>query len=463
MPRQLVLALLALLAVALLAPSAAPAASSQVMTFEAPFELIDDGARESTLDEIQSFGVTRVRALVYWKDFTARPRSKKRPRVDLSDPAAYPAGTWGRLDHLVDSIERRKMSLQLTLTGPVPKWATRRKRGYIADPSAKQFGRWVRAVATRYGDRVDLWSIWNEPNHPSFLGPQFRHGRPHTPKLYRRLYQAAERSIHRVPGGSKDAVLFGETAPIGNQNVVAPLAFMRGAMCLSKSYKKARGCKKLRIDGYAHHAYTRKEGPTARFGDGDDVSIGSLDRLVKALDRAGKAGAIDRGRSIYLTEFGIQSKPDTIAGVSFTRQAEYLAISERIAYANPRVAAFSQYLMFDDKPRKGSRAQRYSGFETGLRTSKGKKKRAYDGFILPLAATQYGSSDVLWGRVRPATGPTEVTIQRRVGKGKWKRLTVVQTGGVYGFRTAHKRKQRYRAKWTRPGGGTVTGPPIRPY
>ena len=54
---------------------------------------------------------------------------------------------------------------------------------------------------------------------------------------------------------------------------------------------------------------------------------------------------------IYLTEFGIQSKPDPIAGVGLRGQAEYLAISERIAYANPRVVAFSQYLMVDDQPR----------------------------------------------------------------------------------------------------------------
>jgi hypothetical protein len=149
--------------------------------------------------------------------------------------------------------------------------------------------------------------------------------------------------------------------------------------------------------------------------------------------------------------------------VSLRRQAEYLAISERIAYANPRVTAFSQYLMYDDKPRRGSRLQRYSGFETGLKTSKGRKKPAYDGFILPLAVKQYGSSDVLWGRVRPATGPTQVTIQSKVGKGRWKRLTVLTTSGVYGFRAVHRSKQRYRVKWKRPGGGTITGPPIRAY
>jgi hypothetical protein len=464
MPRRLQLALLALLTAALLAPAAAQASSRQVMTFEAPSELLDDSARDRTLDEIQAFGVKRVRALVYWRDFTARPNSKRRPRFNRAFHTRYPAGTWDVLDRLVAATQMRGIELQLTLTGPVPTWATKRKRGHLDTPGAREFGRWVEAVARRYGDRVDLWSIWNEPNHPEFLKPQYgKSGRPRSPKIYRKLYRAAERAIHGVPGGSQDKVLFGETAPIGNQNLVSPLGFLRGATCLNSDYNKTRGCAKLRIDGYAHHAYTRKQGPTFRHSDADDVSIGALDRLVAALDKAGRAGVIDRGVPIYLTEFGIQSFPDRIAGVGFKRQAEYLAIAERIAYANPRVVAFSQYLMRDDAPRKGPRIQRYSGFETGLRTRTGKKKPAYDGFMLPLAVKRYGDSDVLWGRVRPATGPTEVTIQHKVGKGGWKRLTTVQTGGVYGLRTHHRRGQRYRVKWTRPDGRTVTGPPIRAY
>lgn len=433
------------------------------MTFEAPGELLDDSAREATLDEIQGFGVTRVRALVYWRDFSARARSKRPPRFDRADHTAYPASRWGRLDRLVESTQRRGIELQLTLTGPVPRWATKRKRGYVARPSAREFGRWATAVAGRYGDRVDLWSIWNEPNHPEFLRPQYKRGRPVSPKLYRKLYVAAERAIHRAPDGSRDKVLFGETAPIGNQNLVSPLGFMRKAMCLNGRYRKTRDCNRLRVDGYAHHAYTRKNGPNFRHADADDVSIGALDRLVAALDKAARAGAIARHMPIYLTEFGIQSKPDFIAGVGLKRQAEYLAISERIAYANPRVAAFSQYLLRDDEPRKGSRLNRYSGFETGLKTSSGRKKPAYRGFALPLAVKRYGSSDVLWGRVRPATGPTQVTIQHKVRNGSWRRLTVVSTAGVYGLRADHRKGQRYRVKWTRPGGETIKGPATRAY
>ena len=405
-----------------------------------------------------------MRALVYWRLFSAQPNSKKNPRFDTADPNAYPAGTWDLLDRLVDSVQRRGMTAQLTLTGPVPKWATKRNKGHIDDPSAKWFGRWARAVAQRYGDRIDMWSIWNEPNHPDFLGPQYKDDRPHTPKLYRKLFAAGEQAIHDSPGNRGDRVLFGETAPIGNQNVVSPLGFLRGALCLNSDYKAKGSCKKLRVDGYAHHAYTRRAGPSFVSEDVDEVSIGSLGRLATALDKAARAGRIRSGVGIYLTEFGIQSTPDRIAGVSLARQAEYTAIAERMAYANPRVKAFSQYLMKDDKPRKGKTSlERFSGFETGLRTYKNKKKPSYDAFMLPLAVTQYGSSDVAWGRVRPATGPTKVTIERKAGKGGWKKLTTIDTVGVYAFRATHRDGGRYRARWTRPDGGTVVGPPIRSY
>ena len=64
--------LLISLIVVLLPAGAASASSKQVMTFEAPAELLLDGAREQTLDEIQGLGVSQVRALVIWNDIRHR-------------------------------------------------------------------------------------------------------------------------------------------------------------------------------------------------------------------------------------------------------------------------------------------------------------------------------------------------------------------------------------------------------
>ena len=71
-----------------------------------------------------------------------------------------------------------------------------------------------------------------------------------------------------------------------------------------------------------------------------------------------------------------------------------------MAYVNPRVAAFSQYLLSDDPPR--SEGYKYGGFESGLRSADGKTKPAYEGFRLPLAVEVYGDQRRALGPRAPA-------------------------------------------------------------
>ena len=80
------------------------------------------------------------------------------------------------------------------------------------------------------------------------------------------------------------------------------------------------------MSGYAHHAYTLPAGPYYVPPERDDVTIGSLSRLSNALNLAARAHAIPAGVPIYLTEFGVQSKPNKYLGVSAPKQAEYDAI-----------------------------------------------------------------------------------------------------------------------------------------
>ncbi len=455
--------LLACLLAALAVPAAAQASPDQVMSFEAPSELLSDASREVALDQIAGFGVTRVRQLVYWQSIAPGPRRRSKPRFNAADPDAYPAAKWGPLDRLVAAAETRGIDVMLTLTGPVPRWATKRKRGFLKDPSALEFGRFAKAVARRYGDRVSTWSIWNEPNQPQFLLPQYERGRPQSPRIYRGLYRAAYNAIRSVGDNRDDMILIGETSPRGNDNVVHPLAFLRGMLCLDEDYVRDRRCTRLAADGYAHHAYTTRTGPRFVPPDPDDVTIGVLPRLVTALDRAGAAGALPRGLDVHLTEFGIQSKPDVRSGVGFARQAAYYALSEHIAYVNPRVAAFSQYLLRDDLPRRDG-GYRYSGFESGLVRANGKRKPAYRAFPNPLAVESYGANDVLWGLIRPQRKATRVTVEVRRG-GRWRVLRKLTTtsSGVFGLRTTGGDGQKYRVKWQADDGRKFTGPPIRAY
>ncbi|WP_028063130.1 cellulase family glycosylhydrolase [Solirubrobacter soli] len=445
-------------------PAASAAASPrQIVTFEAPRELLSASSREATLDQITGFGVTHVRQLVYWRDFAPDPDSKTKPDFDASDPNAYPADKWDNLDGLIAAAKAKNVQVTLTLTGPVPKWATKSKKDNLTDPDPKEFGAFATAIGRRYGADVSTWSIWNEPNQPQFLKPQYKSGKPESPKLYRKLYQAAYAGLRSTPANADDTILIGETSPRGNQNVVHPLAFLRGMLCLDSKYRKSKSCGELEADGYAHHAYTTSAGPRFKPSDRDDVTIGVLSRLTGALDKAADAGALPKHLPVYLTEFGIQSTPDKVSGVSLAKQAAYMAISEHIAYVNPRVVAFSQYLLSDDPPR--SEGYKYGGFESGLRSADGKPKPAYEGFRLPLAVEVYGTSDVLWGLVRPQRAVSKVTIERKPKGKAWRVLKTLNTTstGVYSVKTTHQKGQTYRVQWTAPDGKTYTGPAVQGY
>jgi hypothetical protein len=455
--------MLALLAVLAL-PAGAHASSSQSTIFEAPRELLSGDAtqRQQTLDEIDGLGAHWVRVVLYWHSVAPAAGSRTRPSFAEKDPAAY---DWSTYDAAIQSIRARGMKVLLTVSGPVPRWATSGAKDTLTRPSATRFGRFMHAVGTHYRTEVDMWSIWNEPNHPGFLMPQYRlsHGKriPVSPGIYRKLFQYGAKGLD-ASGNVGDRVLMGETAPVGTTRVVAPLTFIRGAMCLDSRYHKRRGCHKLPADGYAHHAYGHAA-PWTGTRSSNDVTIGTLSRLNHALAAAGATGAIRKNMGIYLTEFGVQSKPDPAIGVSQTAQAEFRSIAEHMAYANPRVRSFSQYLMRDDPARSsGPRWDRYAGFESGLRFASGRRKLSYEGFRTPLVARRRSSRTVaLWGLVRPHHSRESLTIDyRAAGSSHWHRLKSDRTnsGGYWWTTTRYRTGRSYRVRWN-----GNTGPNTRVY
>ncbi len=452
-------ALLAVLAALLLA-APAEAARSQPLYFDAP-ELRDPGLRDGTLDELQSLGVRAVRVVLYWQDVAPDPDRNNPPAVDLTDPNAY---AWGSYDDAIGAAAARGMRVMVTLTTPGPRWGTRDRTDRITRPVPGEFRRFAEAAGRRYGDRVDTWAALNEPNHPDFLMPQYGKGkRPLSPRIYRSLFRAMEKGIE-ASGNGGDTLLMGETAPRGTGKVVPPITFLRGSLCLSAKWKKSKSCGALDVDGWAHHPYTTKVGPWFRPPSRNDVTIGVLSRLTKALDRATRARAFARRSKmpVWLTEFGIQSTPDRYFGVSLAKQVEYRAIAERMAWSNPRVRAFSQYLLRDDRPTEGKTGRsRYGGFESGLRFSTGREKPALSGFRLTLAALRAGSRVSLWGVVRPARGrETATLLYGDRGSKRFRRLRGVRTDsrGYFTVRVAYRKGRRYRLKW-----GDAQGYPVRVY
>lgn len=442
-----------LLCLAFLAlPSAALAAHSQTTSFEAPRDWLNPTRTAGTLDQIKGFGVGAIRVILYWRDVAPSAGSGRAPNFDQTDPNAY---SWGLYDTIIDDARARGLRVLLTVSGPVPRWATLPRRDQLTHPDPARFGLFMQAVAKHYAGRVGLFAIWNEPNHPAFLLPQYFRHKPASGEWYRKLFFAGYKGLQRG-GIAKPKVLMGETAPTGTSHDVAPLVFLRQALCLNSHYHRGRGCARMPAYGYAHHAYTRAAGPFYIPQGRNDVSIGNLSRLTRALDKAGRAGAIKRNMPIYLTEFGIQSKPDPLYGVSQQRQAEFQAISEKIAWSNPRVKWFSQYLLRDDDHlHKGPKISRYPGFESGLRFANGKPKLSLKAFPVPLTALRRGHGVSLWGLARPAHKRVTVTI---LVKNKPYLRIRTDRRGYFTRQVRYVKHRTYRLRWH-----GHTGPPIRVY
>ncbi|HEX2702283.1 MAG TPA: hypothetical protein VHM72_02485 [Solirubrobacteraceae bacterium] len=453
--------------------SPAFASHAEVNFFEAPQQLLNPAARPAAIAQLQSLGVHAVRIQLIWNEVAPSPRSKKQPKLNLTNPANY---HWGQYQPLIQEMQTLGWKVLLTVTGYAPCWASQcsttkyTTKELVTDPNPRDYGQFTQAVGREFGSYVKLYSIWNEPNQTQELEPQYLDGNPkktlESAVIYRKLFLDGYAGLKASGNFAGTKVLMGETSPLGVTavDISPPLAFLRGALCLNTHYVKARGCGMLPAAGYAQHPYDQEQGPFWRppraYGGADDVTIATLGQLQTALRLAADAHAIPKSTPIYITEFGVQSYPNHYLGVPAATQAEYDAIAEQTAWNDPDVASFSQYLLSDDPdPGEGS-------FQTGLLYVKGKPKPLYNGYRLPLTVTVSGGSRVsFWGLVRPATAASQVALQYSDNGGAWQQLLTAQTNALgYWSATGLFDKQRvWRVQWTSPSGTVYVGAPIRAY
>jgi hypothetical protein len=493
-----------LLAFGALSAPAALAAPGETVFFEAPRDLLGVSAatQDATFAKLQSFGVHAIRVVLYWGQVAPEPKHKTRPSFNQESPSAY---HWGPYDQLIDAAVARHFQVLLTVTGGfgnVPRWATPHGEDQYSYPSPQDFGQFMRAIGKHYGKVVKLISIWNEPNQPQYLRPQYVKGQLVSATIYRNLFIAGYDGLKASGNFSGMKVLMGETSPVGvtSAGIPAPLAFLRGVLCLNSNYRPVGHCSQLPAYGYAQHPYTeagsgQNSGPfwvpsNTQDPHHDDVTIATIGRLVTALNRAAAVGAVRADMPVYITEMGIQSVPKPYYGVSLAQQAEFDAISEKLAWENPRVVAFDQYLLRDDPPTKSTiPLLRWPGFETGLETYNGKQKPAYNGFRLPLVVTRTSTGVSFWGLVRPlgapaapkaptgSTGPTGATgvthsNGRTVvleyssdGGHSWHTLSRLQasSSGAWSASGRFVANRLWRVEWTSASGQTFTGAATRAY
>lgn len=346
--------------------------------------------REQAFRYARQLGVTRLRVNLLWA-YTMSPTVYNARRKPNQVQYLFDA-----FDDLVDAAAQNGIRIHLSLTGPAPRWARPKasvKQAWYK-PNTREFGEFARVVAEHFAGRVDRYSIWNEPNWRTWLGP-LKNG----PGLYRSLYT---RGYAAIKGADRRAkVLIGETSPYGRPGLsTAPLAFLRKIACVNKKYKRVGRCTPLKADGYAHHPYDFRHAPAYQYPGADNVTIGTLSRLTKALDKLKRSGALrvnGGGRMpLYLTEYGYFATGHR--ALPPKQRTRYLQQAYTLALKNGRVKSQLQYLLVSP-PRNSSSAffnlallstsgKRYPQFgalQRWFNANRGKVKRPRGPIALPAA------------------------------------------------------------------------------
>ena len=485
--------------------------------FEAQSELFS--APEPTLDALKRLGVDDVKVFMPWGSMAPAALSHARPpRFDAANPTAYAAAVWAPFDAIVRAAAARGIGVDLALEAPAPLWAIGpgvppgTAAGFVGswEPSAKEFGLFVRAVGTRYsghyappGDSAPLppvrfWSIWNEPNYGQQLAPQAVDNSTVevSPLLYRELLDAAWTALAQTGHGG-DKILIGEVAPRGettgdqpgNFSGMVPLRFIRALYCVDSSLHPLqgtaatlRGCPAtaagskafpsdhpglFHATGFAVHPYPQGQVTpnVATKNEPDYADLPKLPSLEATLDGAAAAYGLSTKFPIYDTEFGYQTNPpEKIArAINPTLAAYYMNWAEYISWSDPRVASWDQYLLTDPPPP--------SNFDTGLEfANETPKEPMYDAFRIPLylpqAKGKQGQSLEVWGCVRPARfamleskAPQVASIQFKPSSDDAfktiQRVTITDDFGYFTASVKFPSSGSVRIAWSEPGSGQV--------
>ena len=435
-------------AAVLLAAGPAHASSTQLSVIEDEHQMLELGgpAQDAALNDAVALGADVIRANVIWARYVPSPNSTKKPKgFDAKNPAAY---SLGAVDSFVAGAQARGLQVLLTATGPVPAWASRCKGSvatrHTCKPDPQLFGQFVRALGKRY-PTVKLWSIWNEPNLRSWLSPQYSGTTLQSAAIYRSLATSAIAGL-RGTGHRSDTILLGETAPIGQKPSsranANPEPFIRAVLCLKANgakmtgaeaaTQKCSGFKKLNVKGYAHHPYTRGGSRAPNSGvNAGEITAGTVSRLTRILDQAGRAGRIPGKLPVYYTENGWQTNPpDQTFGVLPDQQARYMNQSDYMAYGNSRIKSVAQYKLIDDADA--------GSFQSGVRFLDHSKKPSYQAYQLPIWVTKKGSGVSVYGQVRPGADRAALQVEIQHAASSTSAFTTVQTVPVSSLKGTFK-------------------------
>ena len=410
------------------------------------------GQRAKAFALARAAGATYARIIVSWPHVAP---------VDLptnfvpSDPAS-PGYSWGGLDAVVGNAESAGLTPILDILG-TPSWAYAKRPSAPNEgtPKAVALADFATALATHYDGTlrppVHVFQVWNEPNLSLDLGPV-------SATAYRGMVNAVADAVHAIDPAN--LVVAGALEPVGHKktkqrhwNSVAPLAFMRSLLCISKGKHPHATCNDpVRFDVWSHHPYTHG-GPFGRASLPDNIELGDLPRMRAVLQAGVRLHHVVSAQPVqfWVTEFGWDTNPPRPNAASLSLAARWTAESLHQMWLSG-VSLVTWFLLQDYRSP--------SPFQCGLyfqsaSLDTARPKPVLTAFRFPLVAYLKGRRVSVWGR--DATSDQEtVRIQVRHGKrGKWRTVASI-TSNSHGIFRASMRLKASKKDWVRaaaPGSG----------
>lgn len=268
----------------------------------AAWDYMPVGDFRDMVDEQVALGATQIRLSAVWKDI-----ERERGRYD-----------WSGLDQRVDAVVEAGL-VPLMLIHMYPDWVE--DFGVLGSGSAVEFGEFAEEVATRYGDRVDAYEIWNEPNLARFWPSP-------DPDAYAELLAESSPKIAAADPGAE--IISGGLAPATN----VPGYSVAGLDFLGRLYELGAHD---HLTAVAVHPYSYPERPS---GDSHWNGFRQL-RDYRELMRSHGDGA----KQIWLTEYGAPTGGE--GGVSEQAQAEMIVEALRLTSSEPGLGPIFLYTMYD--------------------------------------------------------------------------------------------------------------------
>jgi Cellulase (glycosyl hydrolase family 5) len=451
----------ALLCIYLLAGSAFAGTANtahQVRTYSTPptmplrtalWDPVFSGLDPSTpLAIARSAGASYVRLHVPW--YGIAPKTPPTGFV-AADPMS-PGYSWTHMDRIVTAAEEVGLTPILDVLSP-PTWASKvlPKGVNGATPDIASLRDFATALATHYNGLTPgvpaehVFQVWNEVNNSLHLNPV-------SASTYRAMVNAVADAVHAVDPAN--LVVAGALDPFGHPKTkkqtwysVAPLAFMRSLLCLSKGKHPHATCKDpVHFDVWSHHPYTFG-GAFGKAKKSDDIELGDLPRM-RALLRAGirlHRVISTNPPQFWVTEFGWDTNPPRPHAAPLGLAARWTAESLHQMWLSG--ISLVTWFLLEDYP---SPSQYQSGlYFHAASLPDAQPKPGLTAFRFPFVAYLQKKKTVsVWGR--DATSDRQVVIiQRRHGKGgSWRSVAKI-TSNANGIFLAKLKLKATKKDWLR--------------